>query len=64
MLRRVALVRTDVSEELIASITNAERISELGTLMIEDEEEEEEGYLHSEVRTSYLHITIVELLQG
>jgi hypothetical protein len=31
MLRRVALVRTDVSEELIASIIRVTRISELGT---------------------------------
>jgi hypothetical protein len=32
MLRRVALVRTDVSEECIASIIREKRISELGTL--------------------------------
>jgi hypothetical protein len=31
MLRRVALVRTDVSEELSASIVRVTRISELGT---------------------------------
>jgi hypothetical protein len=31
MLRRVALVRTDVSEKLIASIINVTRIGELGT---------------------------------
>jgi hypothetical protein len=31
MLRRVALVRTDVSEELSASIIRATRIGELGT---------------------------------
>jgi hypothetical protein len=30
MLRRVALVRTDVSEELIASIIRVTRIGELG----------------------------------
>jgi hypothetical protein len=34
MLRRVALVRTDVSEELSASIIRVTRISELGTLAI------------------------------
>jgi hypothetical protein len=32
MLRRVALVRTDVSEERIASIIKVTRIGELGTL--------------------------------
>jgi hypothetical protein len=32
MLRRVALVRTDVSEELNASIIRVTRIGELGTL--------------------------------
>jgi hypothetical protein len=31
MLRRVALVRTDVSEELRASIIRVTRIGELGT---------------------------------
>jgi hypothetical protein len=31
MLRRVSLVRTDVSEGSIASIIRVERISELGT---------------------------------
>jgi hypothetical protein len=31
MLRHVALVRTDVSEELSASITRVTRIGELGT---------------------------------
>jgi hypothetical protein len=33
MLRRVALVRTDVSEELSASIIRVKRIGELGTLV-------------------------------
>jgi hypothetical protein len=33
MLRRVALVRTDVSEELTASITRVTRIGELGTTL-------------------------------
>jgi hypothetical protein len=32
MLRRVALVRTDVSEELSASFIRVTRIGELGTL--------------------------------
>jgi hypothetical protein len=31
MLRRVALVRTDISEELSASFTRVTRIGELGT---------------------------------
>jgi 7,8-dihydro-6-hydroxymethylpterin-pyrophosphokinase len=34
MLRRVALVRTDVSEELSASFIRVTRIGELGTLAI------------------------------
>jgi hypothetical protein len=34
MLRRVALVRTDVSEELSASIIKVTRIRELGTLAV------------------------------
>jgi hypothetical protein len=33
MLRRVALVRTDVSEELSTSIIRVTRISELGTTL-------------------------------
>jgi hypothetical protein len=33
MLRRVALVRTEVSEELSASIIRATRIGELGTTL-------------------------------
>jgi hypothetical protein len=34
MLRRVALVRTDVSEELSSSIIRVTRIGELGTLAV------------------------------
>jgi hypothetical protein len=34
MLRRVALVRTDVSKELGASIIRVTRIGELGTLAV------------------------------
>jgi hypothetical protein len=34
MLRRVALVRTDVSEELSASINRVTRIDELGMLPV------------------------------
>jgi hypothetical protein len=33
MLRRVALVRTDISEERIASIIKVTRIGELGTTL-------------------------------
>jgi hypothetical protein len=33
MCRRVALVRTDVSEEHIASVIRIERISEMGTTL-------------------------------
>jgi hypothetical protein len=42
MLRRVALVRTDVSEELSASIIRVTRIGELGTT--------EDAILHSQRR--------------
>jgi hypothetical protein len=35
MLRRVALVRTDVSQELTASIIRVTRIGELGTAQVE-----------------------------
>jgi hypothetical protein len=34
MLRRVALVKTDVSEELRASIIKVTRIGELGTTLV------------------------------
>jgi hypothetical protein len=34
MLRRVALIKTDVSEELSASIIRVTRIGELGTLAV------------------------------
>jgi hypothetical protein len=34
MLHRVAFVRTDVSEEISASIIRVTRISELGTLAV------------------------------
>jgi hypothetical protein len=34
MLRRVALVRADVSEEHIASIIRVKRIGEIGTLLL------------------------------
>jgi hypothetical protein len=34
MLRRVALVRTDVSEERIASVISVTRIGALGTLAV------------------------------
>jgi hypothetical protein len=34
MLRRVALIRTDISEELSASIIRVTRIGELGTLAV------------------------------
>jgi hypothetical protein len=34
MLRRLALLRADVSKELIASIIRVKRISDLGTLVV------------------------------
>jgi DNA-binding TFAR19-related protein (PDSD5 family) len=36
MLRRVALVRTDVSEELSTSLIRVTRIGELGTTLVTD----------------------------
>jgi hypothetical protein len=36
MLRRVALVRTDVSEELSASFIKVPRIGDLGTTLADD----------------------------
>jgi hypothetical protein len=36
MLRRVALVRTDISEESSASIIRVTRISELGTTFLDE----------------------------
>jgi hypothetical protein len=39
MLRRVALVRTDVSEELSASIIRVTRIDELGRTLASNEVE-------------------------
>jgi hypothetical protein len=42
MLRRVALVRTDVAEELSASIIRVTRIGELGTLAVTTEARYEE----------------------
>jgi hypothetical protein len=41
MLRRVAVVRTDVSEELSASIIRVTRICELGTTLATDARYEE-----------------------
>jgi hypothetical protein len=35
ILRRVALVKSDVLEKIIASITRVKRISELGTTLAE-----------------------------
>jgi hypothetical protein len=47
MLRRVALVRTDGSEERIASIIRATSIGELGTTLAVSSNPED-GILHSE----------------
>jgi hypothetical protein len=46
MLRRVALVRTEVSEERIASIIMVTRIGELGTLAVVAMEALHEKILH------------------
>jgi hypothetical protein len=51
MLRRVALVRTDVSEELSASIIRVTRIGELGTLTVATRRNiPEDAILHSHLR--------------
>jgi hypothetical protein len=45
MLSRVALVRTEVSEELSASIIRVTRISELGTLAVSSNRRNNVWYL-------------------
>jgi hypothetical protein len=50
MLRRVVLVRTDVSKEIIASINRMTRIGELGTTLAVTSSCEEIGVLHSHCR--------------
>jgi hypothetical protein len=59
MLRRVAVVRTDVSEERIASIIRAIRIGELGTLAVTSNRSTlrhipQDGILHSHRRESQI----------
>jgi hypothetical protein len=50
MLRRVAYVRTDVSEELSASIIRVTRIGELGTtLAVSSLSKSERVYLNDEM---------------
>jgi hypothetical protein len=46
MLRRVALVRTDVSDRLIASIIRMTRIDELGTTLATLRNIPEDAILH------------------
>jgi hypothetical protein len=62
MLRRVALVRTDVSEELSASIIRLTRIGELGTALAVTSKRRtlrrntifpEDGILHSHSRENH-----------
>jgi hypothetical protein len=64
MLRRVALVRTDVSEELSASIIRVTRIDELGTILVVISDRrtlrkatrpsiQEDGILHSHRRENF-----------
>jgi hypothetical protein len=43
MLRRVVLVRADVSEELSASIIRVTRIGELGTTLVNDSSYPDDG---------------------
>jgi hypothetical protein len=50
MLRRVALVRTDVSEESIAFIISVTRISELGRKLTVSSNIPEDGTPHSHRR--------------
>jgi hypothetical protein len=49
MLRRVALVRTDVQKELSASFIRAARIGELGTMLVTVSDISENGILHISV---------------
>jgi hypothetical protein len=65
MLRRVALVRTDVSEERVASIIRVTRIDEVGTLSVTRNRSTlrshipEDGILHNHRREnlkSYKHV--------
>jgi hypothetical protein len=62
MLRRVALVRTDVSEELSASIVRVTRIGELGTTLAVTSDRRtrrnftEEAILHSHRRENLIQL--------
>jgi hypothetical protein len=58
MLRRVALVRTDVSEELSASIIRVTRIGELGTTLAEPATDERFIFLRS-VRRLLVRLTFL-----
>jgi hypothetical protein len=56
MLRRVALVRTDVSEERSASIIRVTRISELGILVVTSN--------RRTLRRNTTYIEIIEFLRS
>jgi hypothetical protein len=61
MLRRVALVRTDVSEELSASFTKVTRIGELGiTLAVTSNRRTVRTVLTKATRRNILEDTILE----
>jgi hypothetical protein len=58
MSRRVTLVRTDVSEELSASIIRVTRIGELGTLAVTSNRQELHGVTSQ--KTPFFIATAVE----
>jgi hypothetical protein len=75
MVRRVALVRTDVSEELSASIIRVTRISDLGTTLAATSNRRyvptratwcnipEDAILHSHRRENLKSYTVLSLLK-
>jgi hypothetical protein len=56
MLRHTALVRTDVSEELSASIIRVTRIGELGTLSVTNNQRTLPFFIVTAVKTSNVTI--------
>jgi hypothetical protein len=59
MLRHVALVRTDVSEELSASIIRVTRIGELGTMLAITSNRHYEGILRRNIVTLFLPSSLI-----
>jgi hypothetical protein len=63
MLRRVALVRTDVSEELIASIIRVTRIGELRTLAVTSNRRTLRRNTKSKVQSHFVFLRSVRRLR-